>query len=508
VPSYAKFLKDLVTIKRKTNVPKKAYLTEQVSSILQCKLPIKYKDPGCPTIACMIGKSQINRALLDAIQINIPFLDAIQQVPSYAKFLKDLVTIKRKTNVPKKAYLTKQVSSILQCKLPIKYKDPGCPTITCMTGKSQINRALLDLGASVNLLPYSMYLQLGLGELKLTTVTLQLADKSLKRPRGILEDVLIKVDKFYFPVDFIVIDTELVHDVGNHIPMILGRPFLATANALINCRTGVMKISFGNMTVELNIFNINSQPLEYAETHPMCFIEEITDDFDFEDSEIECFTQDSDDLDLDRLIRPDLHEPNLEDPDMECFASFGGHCDLGEPLQHDEPIDELSLEHPEFECFAQVGGNIDCCRILEPTREVVEPSLEDVELESFAQLGDDQHFDEVVELLTSIFDPLSELQPEYGETMDLVFPIVYSSAFEPPDFIAESKWFAPIHLRPRWPRLTLGRNDYFPPPFCDHLMTGSTGYLLHIDYPIYNHYPFDPGKLVPISLRTVVEVST
>jgi CCR4-NOT transcriptional regulation complex NOT5 subunit len=88
------------------------------------------------------------------VQINILFLDAIQQVPSYVKFLKDLVTIKKKTNVPKKAYLTEQVSSILQCKLPIKYKDSGCLTIACMIGKSQINRALLDLGASVNLLPY------------------------------------------------------------------------------------------------------------------------------------------------------------------------------------------------------------------------------------------------------------------------------------------------------------------------------------------------------------------
>jgi hypothetical protein len=116
------------------------------------------------------------------------------------------------------------------------------------------------------------------------------------------------------------------------------------ANALINCRTGVMKISFGNMTVELNIFNINSQPLEYDETRPMCFIEEITDDFDLEDPEIECFTQDYDDLDFDRLIGQELHEPSLEDPDMECFAPSGGHFDLSEPLQHDEPIDEHSLE--------------------------------------------------------------------------------------------------------------------------------------------------------------------
>jgi hypothetical protein len=80
-------------------------------------------------------------------------------------------------------------------------------------GANQINRALLDLGAGVNLLPYSVYLQLGLGELKPTSITLQLADRSIKRPRGIIEDVLIKVDKFYFSVDFIMIDTEPVHSI-------------------------------------------------------------------------------------------------------------------------------------------------------------------------------------------------------------------------------------------------------------------------------------------------------
>jgi hypothetical protein len=76
------------------------------------------------------------------------------------------------------AFLTEQVSSILQCKIPVKYKDPGCPTIVCMIGDTKVERALLDLGASVNLLPYSIYVQLGLGELKPTLVTLQLADRS------------------------------------------------------------------------------------------------------------------------------------------------------------------------------------------------------------------------------------------------------------------------------------------------------------------------------------------
>jgi hypothetical protein len=235
------------------------------------------------------------------VQINIPFLDAIQQVPLYAKFLKDLITFKRRTNVPKKAFLTKQVSSILQCKMPIKYKDPGCPTISCMIGVNQIEKALLDLGASVNLLPYSIYLQLGLGELKPISMTLQLADRSVKIPWGIMEDILIKVDKFYFPVDFIVMDTEPVQNVGIQILVILGRPFLATANALINCRTRVMKISFGNMTVELNIFDISKQPLEYDEVRNVCLIEEI-----FEET---------------------VDESSIEDPLEACFAQFGDDLD-------------------------------------------------------------------------------------------------------------------------------------------------------------------------------------
>ena len=110
----------------------------------------------------------------------------------------------------KKAFLTEQVSSIIQCKSPMKYKDPSYPTISVMIGETCVEKALLDLGASVNLLPYSVYKQLGLGELKLTSITLSLTDRSMKIPRGMIEDVLVQVDKFYYPVDFIVLDTDPV----------------------------------------------------------------------------------------------------------------------------------------------------------------------------------------------------------------------------------------------------------------------------------------------------------
>ena len=112
--------------------------------------------------------------VLRQVKVNIPLLDIIKQVPSYAKFLKDLCTIKKGLGIEKKAFLTEQVSVIIQSKNPVKYKDPGSPTISVNIGGTC--KALLDLGASVNLLPYSVYKQLGLGELKPTNITLSLVD--------------------------------------------------------------------------------------------------------------------------------------------------------------------------------------------------------------------------------------------------------------------------------------------------------------------------------------------
>ena len=153
----------------------------------------------------------MHKKLLRQVKVNIPLLDMIKQVPTYAKFLKDLCTIKRGLIVNKKAFLTEQVSAIIQCKSPLKYKDSGCPTISVSIGGTCcVEKALLDLGASVNLLPYSVYKQLGLGELKPTSITLSLADRSMKIPRGMIEDVLVQVDKLYYLVDFFVLATDSV----------------------------------------------------------------------------------------------------------------------------------------------------------------------------------------------------------------------------------------------------------------------------------------------------------
>ena len=218
--------------------------------------------------------------VLRQVKVNIPFLDMIKQVPTYAKFLKDLCTVKKGLNVNKKAFLTEQVRAIIECKTPVKYKDPGCPTISMNIGGISVEKALLDLGASVNLLPYSMYKQLGWGELKPTSLTLSLADRSIKIPKGTIDDVLIQVDRFYYPVDFVMLDTEPVAVGPNHVPIILGRPFLATSNAIINCRNGVMQLMFGNMTLELNIFHLGKRHMhsEDDDFEEVCLIDTILEE--------------------------------------------------------------------------------------------------------------------------------------------------------------------------------------------------------------------------------------
>ena len=195
--------------------------------------------------------------VLRQVKVNIPLLNMIKQVPTYAKFLKELCIVKRGLNVDKKVFLTEQVSVIIQCKTPVKYKDPGCPTISVNNRGTCVEKALLD--PSVNLLPYSMYKQLGLGELKPTSITLSLADRSIKIPKGIAEDVLIQVEKFCYPVDFVALDIEPAAAGANYVPIILGRPFLVTSNAIIKCRNGVMQLTFGNMTLELNIFHLSKE---------------------------------------------------------------------------------------------------------------------------------------------------------------------------------------------------------------------------------------------------------
>ncbi|RVW64460.1 Retrovirus-related Pol polyprotein from transposon 17.6 [Vitis vinifera] len=262
----------------------KSSIEEEPRIVIKEDMMKKHMPPPFPQ--ALHGKKEIKNSseileVLRQVKVNIPLLDMIKQVPTYAKFLKDLCTVKRGLQVTKNAFLTEQVSAIIQSKSPVKYKDPGCPTISVNIGGTHVEKALLDLGASVNLLPYSVYKQLGLGGLKPTTMTLSLADRSVKIPRGVIEDVLVQVDKFYYPVDFVVLDTDSSVKEENYVPIILGRPFLATSNAIVNCRNGVMQLTFGNMTLEVNIFHLCKRhlyPEEEEGFEEVCLINTLVEE--------------------------------------------------------------------------------------------------------------------------------------------------------------------------------------------------------------------------------------
>nr|XP_009625147.1 uncharacterized protein LOC104116068 [Nicotiana tomentosiformis] len=168
--------------------------------------------------------------ILKQVQINIPLVDIPQEVPKYAKDIKDIVENKRKLTEFETVALTKECSSRIQSKLPQKLEDPGSFTIQISIGKHTVGQDLCDLGVSINLMPLSVFRQLGLGEPHPTTVILQLADRSLAHTEGVIEDVLVQVGSFIFPADFIILD----YEPDQEVPFILGHPLLSTGRAIID----------------------------------------------------------------------------------------------------------------------------------------------------------------------------------------------------------------------------------------------------------------------------------
>ena len=184
------------------------------------------------------------------LHINIPFAEALEKMSSYARFMKDLLSKKRKLQEDETIMLTVECSAIIKQKLPLKLKDPGSFVIPCEIGNIVVSNALCDLGASINLMPLSIFKRLGIGEVKPTMITLQLVDHSVAYPYGVVEGVLVNVDKFIFPVDFVVLDIE----EDAKVPIILGRPFLATGRALIDVQQGelMLRVVDDKVTFSIN----------------------------------------------------------------------------------------------------------------------------------------------------------------------------------------------------------------------------------------------------------------
>ncbi|CAA0841694.1 Unknown protein, partial [Striga hermonthica] len=216
------------------------------------------------------------REIFTKVQINIPLVDALQEMPKYAKFLKDMVSRKKKLKAYEKVNLMEECSAMIQKKMPFKRKDPGSFTLACIIGGKRFGKVLCDLGASINLMPLSIFKRLEIGTIRPTTIALKMADRSLSYPKGIVEDVLVKVEGFIFPADFVVLDME--EDKG--VPLILGRPFLATGEALIDVKNGELTLRVDEESITFSIYQAMKNNNEDVEIKECKVIEVVEASFD------------------------------------------------------------------------------------------------------------------------------------------------------------------------------------------------------------------------------------
>ncbi|CAN6721331.1 unnamed protein product [Malus baccata var. baccata] len=206
------------------------------------------------------------------VQVNIPLLDAIKQVPKYAKFLKELCITRKRISNKKVVQVSENVSAMLQRKLPPKCKDSGSFTIPCVIGNTKFEHAMLDLGASINVMPYSIYASMNLGELKNDGVIIQLADHSnayLKRSFGRCFGAF---NNLIFPADFYMLDMEdSAHSTP--LPILPGRPFMKTARTKIDVFKGTLMMEFDGEIIDFNI----SEAIKFPKVDHSCFSIDVFD---------------------------------------------------------------------------------------------------------------------------------------------------------------------------------------------------------------------------------------
>ncbi|XP_070019712.1 uncharacterized protein [Nicotiana sylvestris] len=193
------------------------------------KAPFPKPPPPYPQI--LTKKSGENQSkkfsqMMKSLSINVPIFKDLEQMPYYAKFMRNLVTEKWSMNF-ETIKVTHQVSAIIHSMDP-KLVDPGAFMIPCAIGSAEFAKSLCDLGASINLMPYSIFKTLEIGKAIPTSMKLKMADHTMKRLLGAIEDVLVHVDKFILPANFVILDCKVDYEV----PIILGIPFHATGKAL------------------------------------------------------------------------------------------------------------------------------------------------------------------------------------------------------------------------------------------------------------------------------------
>ncbi|CAN6718941.1 unnamed protein product [Malus baccata var. baccata] len=269
----AKVVPPLPQVPNVPNLPNSSHKGKNVSNSVHTN--VFPSNVPFPSRFMQTKKEEAEKDILETfrkVQVNIPLLDAIKQVPRYAKFLKELCTTRKRMSTKEVAKVGENVSAILQRKLPPKCKDAGSFTIPCVIGNTRFESAMLDLGASINVMPYSIYASMNLGALKNDGVIIQLADRSNAYPKGVLEDVLVQVNHLVFPADFYVLEMD-ESDHAPSLPILLGRPFMKTARTKIDVYSGTLSMEFDGEVVNFNL----SDSIKYPSEDHSCFSIDIID---------------------------------------------------------------------------------------------------------------------------------------------------------------------------------------------------------------------------------------
>ncbi|GJR97272.1 reverse transcriptase domain-containing protein [Tanacetum coccineum] len=248
--------------------------------IKETTLPKPYK-PKIPYPQCLRKEkmeAQYGKFLdvISVVRINVPLIDVLGGMPNYGKFLKELISNKQKIEQIFAAFLSDKSSAMIQNNVPPKLGDPRSFLILCIFNKTFSCNALVDLGASINLMQYLLYAKLSLKNLKPTKMSVRLADKSFQHPVRIAENMIIEVGKFTIPADFVIPEME----EDSKVPLILGRPFLHTTDAVIRVKQKQLNLGVGT---ERMIFNIDSAMKHSYSNDDTCFSIDVIDEILEED---------------------------------------------------------------------------------------------------------------------------------------------------------------------------------------------------------------------------------
>ncbi|KAG7594089.1 Retrotransposon gag domain [Arabidopsis thaliana x Arabidopsis arenosa] len=259
------------------------------------------------------------------IELRMPLIDAFMLIPDSHKYLKDMI-MERIQEVQGMVVLSHECSAIIQKKIiPKKLGDPGSFTLPCSLGPLFFNKCLCDLGASVSLMPLSVARRLGFNRYKSCQIQLILADRSVRVPHGMLEDLLVRIGRVEIPTDFVVLEM----DEEPKDPLILGRPFLATAGALIDLRRGKIDLNLGedfkmtfDITKTMKKPTIDGQVFYIEEMDRLAdeLLEELTE----EDYLQSALTKDGEEgfLHLETLGYKKLLDSHKEEESSECFENL------------------------------------------------------------------------------------------------------------------------------------------------------------------------------------------